>query len=132
MLRRRERGFSLMEVVVATSIAVVMTGAITVAHEAHFGFIARSFEETVAARAAAGRLEEVGAGRGPLAEGVRAFALDPALARSLPRARGEERIRALEPGLFEVEAAVVWPDARERDAERRYALTTLVAREEKP
>lgn len=118
-----------MEVVVATTIATVVTAAIVVAAAEHFAFIGRAFEEAVAQRAAAARLEEIGAAAaagGPLAPGARTFPV-PALADG----RGEERVRALEPGLLSVEVLVTWTCGRE-GGERRVALGTLVATEGAP
>lgn len=130
---RRDRGNILAEVVVALGCATTLAGSAVVATSAHFELAERAFERRVAERAAAARLEALSAGAVPLAPGERAFPLDPALADSIRGARGEERVRVLEPGLFEVEAAVILRGRPERNGtvpEHRVALTTLLAREE--
>lgn len=129
--RARERGLTLIEVTTAISLATIMAGAAIVATGEHFRFIAGSFEEAAAARAAAARLEALAAGAAPLAPGDRAFALASETAGALPGVRGEERVRARGPRLFSVEVAIVWPVPAE-GRERRVALETLVAAEDAP
>ena len=134
MVRRdtdaRARGSMLIETVVGLSLATILAGGAVLATSAHFEVAGATLDRRVAERAAAARLEALAAGTVPLSTGEHAFALDPALATSIPGARGLERVRALAPGLFEVEASVVLPGLPTRDGPpepRRIGLTTLVA-----
>lgn len=120
------RGFALAEVLFATAIAGTFIGAVAIAGGAHLAFIAASFDETVARRAAAARLEEAIARPERLAPGARGFAVD-----ALPGARGEEEVREVEPGLLAVLVRVSWKTAG-IEGERALDLATLVAREEGP
>jgi hypothetical protein len=121
--RRGERGLTILEVVIATSVATVVTSAAVVATGTHFEFARVAFERAVAERAVAARLEALAAGAALLVPGQHAFALHPSLAASVPGARAEETIEEVESGLFAIEAAVVFPDGR------TVHLETIVAAE---
>ena len=87
--------------------------------------IAFSFEDAVAHRAAAARLEEVRAfGKTPPA-GRHAIPLSPDVRDSLPTARAEETVREREPGLFAMEVTVSWSGAGGEP--RSVVLSTLIA-----
>jgi hypothetical protein len=118
----------MVDVTFALSIVSMFVGAIVLASERHFAFIAYSLDAAAAERAAAARLEALAAGAAPISAGRRDVPL-PVSPGALPGGRCEEEVREVEPGLFQVEVAVSWP-GRGAEGERRIRLATLVAREE--
>lgn len=122
---RRESGLSILECVVCLSILVVLLGAVTSSRDREMRWVADTYRETAAERAASSRLEEIAeAGTAPRA-GTRAFVLDDDSARILGDARCEEEVREAGPGLVAVEVRVRWRSVD--GSERTAVLATLVA-----
>lgn len=106
------RGYTLMEVVVAMAVLTLVATGVFVGEEGSLRQVARSFEELELSRAAAARLERMGAPE----PGERAFVCD------VRGAGGRETVRLLEPGLYEVMVEV-------RRGDHVVRLVTLVAAE---
>ncbi len=124
----RDRGVTILEVIVSLGMLVAITGALFALRGRDFQLLGESFRETAARRTAAARLEALTAGIVEIRPGVHAFDPDPETARPLPAVRGEEEIREAGPGLVSVEVRVSWDGPG--GEERRLALSTLVLREE--
>jgi prepilin-type N-terminal cleavage/methylation domain-containing protein len=107
-----DRGYTLMEIVVAMAVIGLVATGVFVGEEGQLRQVSRSFEELELSRAAASRLEAMAAPE----PGERAFDT------GVRGARGREVVTVLEPGLFEV---VV--EARRGD--RVVRLVTVVAAE---
>jgi len=78
--------------------------------------LARDYHETLAARAAAARLERYRAGRVVVEPGERPLEIDARVRRQLTGVRAREIVRAMRHDLVEVEVVVDWlePGARRR------------------
>lgn len=108
------RGYTLIEVIVAMAVLSLVATGVFVGEEGSLRQVARSFDELELSRAAAARLEKMGA---PEA-GERAFETE------VRGAGGRETVRLLEPGLYEVAVEV-------RRGDHAFRLVTLVATEAK-
>ena len=118
---RRQRGITLLEVVIALGVGVVLVGAAMSGIRAHGVAVGRSWSRLEASRAAASRLEEVrGDPRAP-APGVTPFT------PHMDGATGRQRVREVAAGVHEVEVEV----AHATDGVR-VALTTWIARRNAP
>jgi prepilin-type N-terminal cleavage/methylation domain-containing protein len=104
------RGYTLMEVVVAMAVLSLVATGVFVGEEGNLRQVARSFEELELSRAAAARLERMGAPE----PGTRSFVPD------VRGAGGTETVRLVEPGLYEVAVEV-------RRGGHAVRLVTLVA-----
>lgn len=104
---RRQRGFSVLEVIVGLAVVTVLATSVPVGGQLELRAVQQSLRELEASRAAAGRIEALRAGAAPLRTGV------------FPD--GTQEVVAVEPGLYEVRVRVA-------DVE----LVTLLAREEGP
>ncbi len=128
--RRREGGWSYLEIVVSFTVLTVILGSLFVAQAREFRYLADAFDETTAERAAAARIETLLAGKAAPEAGTRALGPDPVLAEALPGVRLEEFVREVEPGLFSVEVRVRWGGAGRE--EHRVTLVSLVATGRRP
>jgi hypothetical protein len=124
-LPRSEGGWTYLEMIGSLAILVIILGAVSSAQTQDFRYLAESFDETTAERAAASRIETLLAGKAEPAEGSRTVEPDPRLEEALPGVRLVEVVRRTEPGLFSVEVRVLWRGAGGQ--EHAYSLTTLVA-----
>lgn len=118
MVRTREKGFALIEAVIALAVISVLAGAALTGLGAHLGTVRASFDDLALTRLASGRLDEIRAADAGPVPGEREV---PA---PRPGVTMRETVREREPGLFEVTVAV----AAGGNAPR-VSLTTLVARE---
>jgi prepilin-type N-terminal cleavage/methylation domain-containing protein len=116
---RRERGFTVIELVCAMAVLTILASAALLGTRAHLVEIGRSLDELAASRAASGRLEALSAPGVALEPGEHAFPVD------LPGAEGTEVVTRLRPGLDEVTVTV-----RAGPHGPVVSLTTLVASEE--
>lgn len=112
----RERGHTLMQVVIAISMLTILSGAALSGGNSHFTTIGRAYDELRASEAAADRLEAIAADDAAPTIGERGFEAGPGM-------EGTETIAEVRPGLYEVRVRVTKPGARPA------ILTTLVARE---
>jgi hypothetical protein len=117
----RERGVTLLELVIALGVVVVLGGAATTGVQAHRVAVARAWSRLEASRAASSRLESIRGEVVPLEAGTTPFA------PSMRGAEGRQRVREVAPGLHEVAVEVRHPDDGVH-----VTLTTLVAREARP
>ena len=117
----RTRGFTVIEVMIALSIVTVLLTAALGGVRAHQIAVAREWSRLEASRAASSRLEVLGGTTHELRSGEAPFET------TMKGARGTERIRLLEPGLYEVRVEVRHP----ADGVN-VVLTTLVAKEVAP
>jgi prepilin-type N-terminal cleavage/methylation domain-containing protein len=106
------RGYTLMEVVVAMAVLSLVATGVFVGEEGQLRQVARSFDELELSRAAAARLEKMGAPE----PGERAFEVEGR------GAGGRETVRLLEPFLYEVTVEV-------RRGSHVVRLVTVVATE---
>lgn len=114
----RERGFTLIEAVIALAVISVLAGAALTGLGAHLGTVRASFDELALTRLASGRLDEIRAADAAPVPGERE------VTAPRPGVTMRETVREREPGLFEVTVAVAAAEGG-----RRVSLTTLVARE---
>lgn len=112
----RARGFTVLEVVVALAVLTIVATSVMVGERGQLRQVGHSFDELMASRIAAGRLEVLATAR--LVPGETVFDVEE------PGLEGVQRIRELTPGLFEVRVSVQRPGGRE------FRLTTLMTREE--
>lgn len=116
-----QRGFTVTEIVVSLGIVVILLTAALGGERAQRQAVASSYARLEASRAASSRLEELGDPGARLATGASSFT--PLMRGAL----GTQRVRAVEPGLYEVEVEVVHPGE-----DVRVVLTTRIAREAAP
>jgi hypothetical protein len=116
---RGNKGHTIIETVIASSMFVILASAGFVGGAAHFREIGRSFDDLAGTKAAASRLEALAADAAMLIEGEHTFDV------GRPGMIGLERVTAREPGLYEVLVRVTTEDGRVSGE-----LTTLIAREE--
>jgi len=114
----RQRGATVLEVVIAMSVVIVLLTAALGGEQAQQRAIARSYAGLEASRAASSRIETLSVTGSTLRTGTSSF--EPAMAGAL----GTQRVRMLEPGLYELQVEVVHPDD-----DVRAVLTTRIARE---
>jgi prepilin-type N-terminal cleavage/methylation domain-containing protein len=119
--RARQRGITLLEIVVALAVVVVLVGAAMGGVRAHAAAVGRSWTRLEASRAAASRLEEVRSDPRRPAPGTTPF--EP----RMEGATGLQRVREVASGVQEVEVEVVHAGDGVR-----VALTTWIAREGPP
>lgn len=105
---RREAGFTVFEVVVAVALLGVLVATLSTGDLQELRYVASSFADTKADRIAAARLETLRDAPGELAPDVSSFDLSTGEAHGLPRARGEQEIRAFGTGLVEVIVRIEW------------------------
>jgi Tfp pilus assembly protein PilV len=123
----RQRGIALLEVTIALIAFAVLLSWALAGNSGELRHAAASFEQTRAERLAAGRLEALRPDSEPLPVGLTAFAL-PASARSdLADPEGEQVVREIEPGLFEVSVTVRW-GPRQSGRRSQARLVTLIER----
>jgi hypothetical protein len=108
----RERGYFIMEIVVALAVVGLIASAVFVGEQAQLRQVARSFDELLLSRAAAARLEALGTPE----PGERDFEVP------VGGASGRETVELLAPGLYEVVVTV-------RRGDHEVRLVTLVATE---
>jgi len=104
----RERGFTMMDVVVGLAVLSLVATAMVVGEQGQLRQVGHSFDELELSRAAASRLERMEASE----PGEREFAVD------VEGAVGHEVVRIVEPGLCEVTVTV-------RRGTREFRLVTL-------
>lgn len=104
----RERGFTMMDVIVGLAVLSLVATAVFVGEEGQLRQVGQSFDELELSRAAASRLERMNAPE----PGEREFAVD------VRGAVGREVVRLVEPGLCEVTVTV-------RRGAREFRLVTL-------
>jgi hypothetical protein len=114
----RERGATVLEVVVALGVLTVIVGASAAGIQAHRLGVSRAWSRLEASRAAASRLEALRADGAPLTAG------DSEFTPAMEGARGSQRVRETSPGLHEVAVEV-----RHESDGVRVVLTTWVVRE---
>jgi len=107
-----ERGYTLMEIVVAMAVISLVATGVFVGEEGQLRQVSRSFDELQLSRAAAARLERITSPE----PGERAFEVEGM------GVRGTETVTLREPGLYEVLVEV-------RRGDHVVRLVTLVARE---
>jgi len=117
----RQRGFTVTEIVISLGVVVILLTAALGGERAQRQAVANAYARLEASRAASSRLEALYDPHAPLAAGASTF--DP----RVPGALGTQRVRLVEPGLYEVEVEVVRPDD-----DVRVVLTTRIAREAAP
>ena len=111
-----ERGFSMVETMIAIVVVGVLATVVLSGDAPELRFVGESFAETKADRLASGRIERLRAANAALVAGESDFDLPAEHVRGLVAARGRQRVREIEPGLFEVVVAISW---RPLGAERR-------------
>jgi prepilin-type N-terminal cleavage/methylation domain-containing protein len=122
-----ERGAMLIELMVALVVFAVLGSWAFRGESGQLRHVADAFEETVAIRLASGRLEELRNYEVELKEGQSEFPL-PKLTADVSRdLSGEQLVRQLEPGLFEVEVRVRWR-GRSGAGAPQVVLSTLMER----
>lgn len=117
----RQRGATVLEVVIALSVVIVLLTAALGGERAQQRAIAQAYSNLEASRAASSRIEVLASVDASLTTGSSAFA--PAMEGAI----GTQRVRLVEPGLYEIEVEVVHPDD-----DVRAVLTTRLAREVVP
>ena len=117
----RQRGTTVLEVVIALSVVTILVTAALGGQLAQQQAVAHAYSELEASRAASSRLDTLSANEAPLKTGSSPF--EPAMRGAV----GTQRVRRIEPGLFDVEVEVVHPDDHVRAV-----LTTRIAREPQP
>jgi hypothetical protein len=122
LVERSSRGLSIMEALCAMAILVVLATAASLGGRGQLRHVGQRFDELAALHLASSRIEALDAWDHPLVVGETEFDIDP---RSLPAARGRQRIEQVEPGLFEVTIRVEYGTDRARSVE----LVTWMARE---
>ncbi|MEN8151363.1 MAG: prepilin-type N-terminal cleavage/methylation domain-containing protein [Planctomycetota bacterium] len=113
----RERGYTVMELTIAVAVVAMLAGAALSGGTAHFATVGRAYDELRTSEVAADRLEMVSAADAAPVPGERTFVVPAGMS-------GSERVRVVEPGLYEVRVRVTKPGARPAE------LTTLLARGE--
>jgi len=111
---KRERGHTVMELVITVSVVAMLAGAALSGGNAHFATIGRSYDELQATEAATDRLETIVASDAAPVPGERGFETSAGLS-------GTETVTVVEPGLYEVRVRVI------RQGARPAVLTTRVA-----
>lgn len=123
----RQRGIALLEVTIALIVFAVLMSWAFAGNAGELRQAAASFEQTKAERTAAARLEALRPDSEPLRVGVTSFAVPDSSRAGLADPAGEQVVRELEPGLFEVAVTVSWgaPQSGRRSQAR---LVTLIER----
>ena len=122
--RRRTAGFSVLEATIALTVVGLVATAFVSTGPAQIRASSTAFRAAAARRLASSVLEETPRHR--LTEGATDVDIT---CDALPEARAERHVRALEPGLYEVEAVVTWYEPGDATP-RTERLVTLRATEE--
>ena len=101
----RERGHTMMALIITVSVVAMLTGAALTGGNAHFAMICRSYGELQATEAATDRLETIVASDAAPVTGEREFETSAGLS-------GTETVTEVGPGLYEVRVRVTRPGAR--------------------
>ena len=109
----------MVETMTAIAVIGILAAAVLSSDGQELRFVGASFAETKADRLASGRIEHLRSEAVVLAPGESEFALPAAHIRGLPAARGHQRVRRIEPGLFEVVVSISW---RPTGSSRRRAV----------
>lgn len=125
--RSPQSGVVLIEVIIAGIVFLTLLGWAFTGSSGQLRHVGDSFERTRATALAAGRLEALRADDVPLETGRSTFGISAAAAGGLADLRGEQRVRRLEPGLFEVWVTVDW-QAPGSSRRREVILTTWIER----
>ena len=123
----QESGFVLLEVTIAWVVFLVLLGWAFTSGSGQLRHVAASFDQTQAMRLASGRLESLRPEGVPIETGLSEFEMPVVAAGGLDDVRGEQSVRRLEPGLFEVKVTVSWCP-QELTRRREVVLTTLIER----
>ncbi|MCA8954740.1 MAG: hypothetical protein KDC87_01625 [Planctomycetes bacterium] len=110
-----ERGFVLIEVVLAMLAFVVLASVAFQGSRVQLAAIEQGMAETRATGLVAARLAELRVAPARLAVGTQAFSLAANRCAGLQDVTGEQSVREVEPGVLEVVVVVTW---RPRGAER--------------
>jgi Tfp pilus assembly protein PilV len=117
----------MLEVTIAVIVFAMLMSWAFAGNSGELRYAAAAFEQTRAERLAAGRLEALRPDSERLADGATTFAIPASAGAGLADAEGEQVVRELEPGLFEVAVTVSW-GGRQSGRRSQARLTTLIER----